>query len=266
MDELRYVEAIEAYTRGYAAYPDPALLYNRGRAHQARGEYVEALRDFERFRDTAPDDLRGRVPRLDELIQDVRGKMATLVVVCRVRGAQVSIDGVAVGACPLKDPIEVAAAEIEIEATADGYHPYRRRIELVGGQTKKVAIELGLVKQTGLLKIRGPSNSEVFVDGKYVGRAPAELTVAPGRHKVVLRRPAYREAQATVVVDAGEDRGVRIDPKDRAPLATRWWFWTGIGVGVAAGAVTAALLIEKPPDEGEHFSPNRVSGPLVIDF
>ncbi len=266
MDELRYGEAIAAYDAGYAAYPDPALLYNRGRAHQARGEFAQALADFERFRDTAPDDLLRRVPRLEELIHEVRDQVATVRIRCRTPGALVEIDGSQLGRCPVASPIHVSAGKLEIEATASGYHPYRRQFETHGGEILDIDIALGLVQTTGVLKISGPSDAEVFVDGRHVGRAPAELTVTPGRHRIVLRRPAYREAQASVVVAAGEDRGVRIEPKDRKPLTSRWWFWTAVGVGVAGGVTTAALLIERPPDDGEHFEPSRVSGPLTISF
>src|SRR5689334_8802118 len=49
MDALHYDEAIAAYTKAYEVGNMPAALYNRGRAHQARGQYVLALADIERF-------------------------------------------------------------------------------------------------------------------------------------------------------------------------------------------------------------------------
>lgn len=266
MDNLDYAGAIAHYTRAYALHPDPALLYNRGRAHQARGEFVEALADFETFRETAPPELLARVPRLPGLTAEVRARIATLVVVCRVQGAEVTVGGAAIGACPIRESIPISEGEIEIEATAEGYHPFRTHVRAVGGKTIRVPIKLGLVETTGLLRVQGPADAEVWVDGQHVGRAPAELTVDPGRHKVQLRRPAYQEAQATVVIEAGEDRRVTIDPKEKKPLTSRWWFWTTIGVGIAAGATTAALLIEKPPSSGEHFTPGTISGPLTVHF
>ena len=60
---LRYADALGAYAEAYALTRDPALLYNQGRAHQALGNFPEALASFERFAVEASPDLRARVAR-----------------------------------------------------------------------------------------------------------------------------------------------------------------------------------------------------------
>lgn len=60
MDAHHYDDAIAGYSAAYAADPNPAFLYNRGKAHEARGEYPEAVADLETFRDKASPDLRAR--------------------------------------------------------------------------------------------------------------------------------------------------------------------------------------------------------------
>src|SRR5438309_981107 len=71
-DEKRYEDAITVYTQAYIEEPDPALLYNRGRAHQALGRHVRALQDFEAFRRAASPALLAKVPALDGLISAMR--------------------------------------------------------------------------------------------------------------------------------------------------------------------------------------------------
>src|SRR5512145_2492264 len=97
---LRYAEAIEAYDESYEACPDAAVLYNRGRAHEARGEFVEACEDLKDFRARAPEALRARVPDLDEFIEEVCAKVGTLVIECKVPDTKVWINGEAIGKCP----------------------------------------------------------------------------------------------------------------------------------------------------------------------
>src|SRR5262249_14067665 len=64
MDSLRYDDAIAAYEKAYAISKDPAILYNLGRVHQARGVYPKALEYLERFDREAPPELKSRVPLL----------------------------------------------------------------------------------------------------------------------------------------------------------------------------------------------------------
>ena len=50
----RPAEALALYKEAYAARPDPALVYNIGRAHQALGDFPSALDHLEQFEATAP--------------------------------------------------------------------------------------------------------------------------------------------------------------------------------------------------------------------
>src|SRR5437879_1516576 len=67
-DAKRYVDALAAYAGSYALVPDPALLYNQGRACTFLGRYPEALAFLRRFRAEAPASRRAEVPALDALI------------------------------------------------------------------------------------------------------------------------------------------------------------------------------------------------------
>jgi tetratricopeptide (TPR) repeat protein len=101
MFDLRYEEALALYQQSYAIDPNPALLYNQGRAHQARGSFPEALQMLERFDAEAPDNLKERVPNLAELIGQLRDNVTELTIRCNVNGAKVLLHNREIGATPL---------------------------------------------------------------------------------------------------------------------------------------------------------------------
>lgn len=265
MQSLAYAEALAAYTEAYALAPDPALLYNRGMALRAIGNYPDALSEFEKFARTARPELRARVPNLDGLLDDVRARVASLHVVCNVAGARVLVREKVAGTTPLEQPLVLASGPAIVEVTADGYGTFHREIELVGQATFDLAVTLTPRDRTGILAVTTtPTAAAVFVDGRSVGASPAEAQVAPGSHTVRVRLDDHDDAESAVVVTAGGRKEVFVELHPHGGgIATRAWFWVGVGVVVAGGAVlTVALLSEKKAPTGD-IAPGQVSAPLL---
>jgi hypothetical protein len=265
MESLRYSEALDLYTQAYSLTKDPALLYNQGRAQQALGNFPGALTAFEGFAKEASPELRARVPKLDELIADVRKHVAHIVVHCATQGARVIVRERVAGTTPLAGPLDVDAGHAAIEVDAEGYVPYKRDVELAGGTETVLDVELTPQQQTAFLRISSTAASAfVSIDGKPVGNAPVEQVVSPGTHTVAVHRDGYEDTESSVVVLLGEHKDMTLDPQKNAPVFAKWWFWTGVGVVVAGGVVTAAaLLTEKSPSKGDSFTPNQVSAPIT---
>lgn len=265
MDALQYSDAVAAYAEAYEAGKDPAVLYNKGRALQALGQYPEALVELERFRTEASAELKAKVPKLDALIAEVRARVSTLAVTCTVPGARVMVRDRVVGTTPLDKPVALVAGKAKLEILADGYFPYAKELDLPGGGT--LSVDAALVKKSshGFLVVTSPvAGASVFVDGKPAGSVPLEVSLPSGSHVVIVRREGYDEAESRTEVVPGERRSVTVDLAKKSGLTSKWWFWTGIGVVVVSGvAVTAALLTEKSPSSGDSFQPSRVSGPLL---
>lgn len=263
MQRLDYQAALESYDRAYTLDPNPALLYNRGRALQALGRYPQALDQLEAFDKQAPAELKARVPKLGELLAQLKARVSTLTLTSNVGGARVIVRGVSVGATPLP-PIRVNAGSATIEVSADGHHPFKQTVTLPGGGRLAVQAMLHSKSTTGVLEITSPvAGAHVFVNGARIGAAPAQTVVRAGEHDVLVRHEGYDETETTAVVSVG--RTTRLDvPLDRPPAITeRWWFWTGVGIVVVGGAVlTYALLTERDPDRGD-IPPGQVSGPLL---
>ena len=265
MDALHYDEAIDDYTQAYALAADPALLYNRGRVHQARAEWPAALADLERFARDATPELRQRVPKLDELLAEARGHVATVALTSNVDGARVLVRRTQVGTTPIAGSLQLDSGPAIIEVLAEGFFDWRRELDLKGGATTVLVAQLGTKSTSGVLRVSAITpGARVRIDETPTTSAPAEAIVLAGVHRVVVHAEGCDDRETNVVVAAGETKEVTLEPERRPALTSRWWFWTGVGVVVVAGAtVTYALVTSRPADKGDQFQPGQVSAPLM---
>ena len=257
--EMRYTDALAAYSRAYEANPTWEIRFNRGRAAQFVGKYPDALADFEAFARDAPADVRARVPGIDKIIAEVRTKVAYVTIRCPVDGATVVLGDRILGTTPLAKRIGVNAEEADLKVTATGHESYVRHLALAGGGTEvQVDVVLAAVGN-GLLRIEsGTPGAIAFVDATRAGAVPVEVSVKPGSHDVGLEAEGYVGSSQTAIGAAGATRIVRFDLVEETPVYATWWFWTGVGLVVAGGVATAIIVTrEKDPPTGD-FSPGLV--------
>ncbi|MCC6557359.1 MAG: PEGA domain-containing protein [Polyangiaceae bacterium] len=264
MGKLQYGDALAAYSRAYELTGDPALLYNRGRALQGLGQFPEALDQLEAFDARAPASLKARVPALRELIEEIRGKVSTVSLSCNVAGARILAGDKVVGATPLAGPLKLNAGPTTLQIEAEGYRPFKKRVDLPGGKSVSIDAKLVTRSTTGVLVVQSPiAGARVTVDGRAVGNVPAELTLDAGSHQVVVERDGYEAATTPAVVAAGARKEVTVPLERAKPVVARWWFWAGVGAVVVGGAVlTGALLTEKPASRGD-IDPGQVAAPIT---
>jgi hypothetical protein len=265
MAAFRPGEAAEDYRQAYELTHDPALLYNMGRALEALEDYPAALVRYEDFARLATPELRARVPKLDETLQALRGRVARVSVVCNVPGARVLLRQKAVGeTLAHADPLvlTVVAGEAALEVDADGYNPYTRTLALPGGGNVSVDVEMVPKALAGLLVVASqPAGGVVFVDGRELGSAPVETSVAAGNHQVAVRLQGFVDKSTSVVVALGERRAVTLDLRESPPITKQWWFWTGLGAIVATGVgISIAALTERSAGSGS-IAPGRTTAP-----
>jgi hypothetical protein len=265
MDALRYDDAIALYTRAYELNGMPAVLYNRGRVYQARGQYVKALDDIDRFAREATPELRARVPDLEAIRNELRSHIATVSIAANVAGARVLVRNVDVGTTPLAQPLQLDAGKARLEVRADGHEPHSEEVELAGGRETALAVSLVPVVQHGVLVVRAANEpGDVTIDGKPMGRAPVEAELAPGTHRIVMHKDGYEDASTSAVLSAGEKKDVVVRLESKPTIFGRWWFWAGASAIVAGGVVLSiALLTERSPDRGDGFAPEQARAPLV---
>jgi len=259
----RPAEALALYKEAYAARPDPALVYNLGRAHQALGDFPSALDQFEQFEATAPPEVRARVPALAKLLAEVRKNVATIAIAADVAGATVRLDDRILGKTPLPSVVRVKPGPATLVVEKEGYFAYQRILTLQGGGLSTFDVKLASKQTTAIVTVRSTVvGAQVAVDGRPEGTVPTELILAAGAHQIDLTHGGYQPARSSLVVVAGERKTLDLTLEGEAPITKKWWFWTGLGaIAVGATVTVIALTTERSPDRGT-VAPGRISAGL----
>ena len=261
MDQDRYADAVVLYQRAYELSSDPALLYNQGRAFEALGDYPTALEKLEVFDREAPPAVRARVPGLKELITDLRGRIATIVVRTNAPAARLLIRQKDEGIINQEKRLSTRAGSASIEVDAEGYETFRHDVELSAGATLVVEANLTPKKRDALVVVRTMPSADVLFDGRALGRSPLQVRATPGEHELVARADGYYEERVPMTLALGDRRDVELELKSTPGILSKWWFWTSIGVVIAGGVATAIVLTKEGPHSSGTFSPGSVSGP-----
>jgi tetratricopeptide (TPR) repeat protein len=263
---MRYSDALVFYKQALDLTPDNlGLLYSIARADQFVGEYPDALAALERFAKEAPQEMRAKVGRLDELFAQIRPRVAVLDLKCDLPGARVIVREKVIGTTPLP-PTRLVAGAATVQVELDGFFIESRDVVLPGGGNASLEVQLHRRSTNGLVSIRTePTGAHVFVDGREVGTSSPKLELAlpAGPHDLLAKRDGYDNAKVPVVLASGATRDITLTMDRSVPLTSKWWFWTGVGVVVAGGvATTYALLTEKSAQKGT-LPPGQIAAPLV---
>jgi hypothetical protein len=216
--------ALAEFERAYALIPNAIVLYNIGLVYAAMGRPVESVEALDRVL-ASPGPVAGdRLTRARQTRDEQAQRIAELSVVTSVPAA-IDVDGVAAGQTPLAAPLKVAGGVHLVGAVAAGYAPIRKSITVAGAQ--KAEVQLDLVAMQGLaahltLRTHLPG-ADVVVDDQIVGRTPLpqSLTVAPGPHKIELRRAGYATARQDMTLGDGASGEITLEPEaDPAAPAT----------------------------------------------
>lgn len=263
MGQDRYVDALALYQKAYETSADPALLYNQGRALEAMGEYPDAIDKLEKFDKDASPALHAKVPALRELINDLKSRIATLVVTTNAAGARLLVRDKAQGTIDGEVKIRTRSGPATIEVSAEGYNTFKRDVTLEKGATLKVDAQLTLKKSDAVLVIRSKPIADISVDGKSIGRVPLEFHIAAGSHNLQAEASGYESEMVPMTLALGDRRELDIELKKSPSITSRWWFWTAIAGVVVTGAAIGgyvAFTTERTPDKGS-FGTGTIPAP-----
>src|SRR5262249_29673846 len=145
-----------------------------------------------------------------------------ITVTATAAGASVEVDGVDRGKTPLAAPLRVTSGTHVIGVVAPGFVPQRKEVSIASGEKQALSFELTpmqgrlahVVVKTDL------PGADVFVDGQKVGATPlaASLSLAPGGHRIELRRPGYTTAAQDIALGDGASGEVTLDPDEDAAV------------------------------------------------
>jgi hypothetical protein len=137
-----YRAALIEFRRAYELAPNYNVLYNIGQVYFELQDYPGALNAFERYLSEGADRVPAtRRAEVQKDIEKLKARVANLEVACTVPDAEVTLDDVAVGKCPVPKPILVSAGRHKVSVSKVGFTSSTKVVELASGDTLKVSLD-----------------------------------------------------------------------------------------------------------------------------
>lgn len=164
------------------------------------GRYDEALEVLETIPSTFPDMPQEWQRMVARDLEEVAERVGTVRLTVSKPGATVIVSGRVRGKTPL-DAIRVTSGSHPIRVVKEGFEPFEGRVEVAGGQTQPLEVELEPLARSGALKVVEVDGREatVLVDQVRVGTAPWSGRLTPGAHMVTLEGPGNLATQPAAV-------------------------------------------------------------------
>jgi hypothetical protein len=135
-----YSAALEKFNSAYAAYPSSKIFFNIGQAKRLLGRPLEAREAYQRFLDEAPGASREDRADAQDWLGRLQSTLVQISVACQIDGADVSIDGIAIGKSPLVRPVWAIPGHHQVTAVKSGECPMLENIEVPAGTEAKVEL------------------------------------------------------------------------------------------------------------------------------
>lgn len=218
-------EAADRFERTYAIRPSPNVLYNLASARVELGQLVVGSELLRRIveDEATPAALRRAA---EQRLTAVSPRIARLRIAARdlARGDEVRLDGRSLDRVLLGVDVPVDPGSHRVAVVRRGRSVAFGEARVSDGETVEIALEV-----------------PPAIDPTHA----AEASEAPALARAVSGNPNGAPSL---------DEGGR-------PLRKQWWFWTALTAVVAAGAVTAWLLLRPTDEDGVvqgDFSPGVI--------
>jgi hypothetical protein len=180
-------------------------LWNLAECYRQLGRPGAALAALEKYlahpRTTAAERAQARRD-----LQALRARTAQLKVVANLEGANVTVDGRAVGQTPLRLSLDPGGHAIEVGSA--GFRTERSQLVLVPGAERDLRVVLTTLP--GSLEITSrPAGAEIRFGDKVLGKTPLRTSIPGGIVEVAARLAGHRTVRRQVTVAPGE--AVRLD-------------------------------------------------------
>jgi hypothetical protein len=148
--EADYRAALNEFRRAYELEPRFQVLYNIAMTDYQLLDYAGALQAFEKYlRDGGGEVPAAKRSEVERELGKLRARVAKLEIISNVSGAQVTIDDAPIGTTPLAGPVLVSAGRRRVTVSASGRTPASTMVDVVGGDTRKISVELQAAPDSG---------------------------------------------------------------------------------------------------------------------
>lgn len=237
-DQGRYEEARSLFLQAYALKRHPAVLLNLGQSELKSGHVAEGGNHLQQFLREHKTATAAQQQAARQGITEAKARVAHLIVIVDVDGAQVSVDGVAAGTSPLLDPVFVKPGDHTVTAAMSG-KTVSSKVAARRGTATPVSLSL---QAAGVVPAPAPAPTPAPTPAPgptAPGTYPAPTAPAPGP-TATAPEPAPLPPPPTEPKDTGRENFFKW--YGRKPVA---WVLTGVaGLGligsIAFGAAAAS--------------------------
>jgi len=201
------VAALALFQQAHATAPTPRNTAQLALCEQALGRWVDAHTHLAAALAASNDPWIARNRgSLGGAFRSIGEQVGRLEVLGGVTGAVVRLGASEIGTLPLAGPVTVLVGRTPLEVIAPGFAPFSTEVTVRAGE---------LTRQSVTLSPRA----------------------APTPEQTARDAPA-----STVDATTSDPSSPPQTPTDGGSIATRWWFWTIVGVAVAGGIVATVLI------------------------
>jgi len=129
-------------------------------------------------------------------------------------GATIFIDDEAVAQTPAT--VGIMAGMHDVTLQKEGFKPWRRSLTTVAGSTNELT-NIRLDEADGLLIMTTrPPGAAVSIDGRYRGKTPIDVDLAPGAsYAVIVTKPGFASVSRTIRVGSRQSQSLHLDLEAR---------------------------------------------------
>jgi tetratricopeptide (TPR) repeat protein len=213
-------------------------LYNIATCHGRLGDYVTAIRYYERALKHVPlppiarrRSIMAEMKRLQSLLAIVRLDLNVAKATLVVSGVKREVTN--------GETFSLPSGIHVFELSAPGHGPERQKVTLTGGTVSTVQFTL---RQGTRLRVESnASGAQVYMDGAEAGRTPYEVDIAPRTVNLRVQSAGRIPWQGQVTGKPGETVQIQVDLDDPKKGLKQYWFWTAAGAALAMSATALAL-------------------------
>jgi hypothetical protein len=184
-------------------------LFRLGRAGEAHGAYQEAKKDWDHLG-------KAEQALVDARLKELAKKTGALEVRVNEAGAEVKVDGQAVGVSPLPATMRLDAGPHDVTVAKAGFTSFSGKLEVPAGGDTSVDVKLLAMAGHVTVHAGGTEPLRVVLDGVDVGPTPWEGDLPAGKHEIAGRSSMAMAPAQSVDVQGGAKTNVDLAPTSTA--------------------------------------------------
>lgn len=241
--QRRDAEALSVFQRAWAISHAPRERAQMGFAEQALGHWIDAEVYLREARSATSDPwIAERAAVIDDALREVARHLGDLDVQGNVPGAEVRVDGRAVGTLPFARPVRAPVGTVSLEVSAARYHRVRRDVRVSAGELARESVVL--VPLAGAGGPADPAATRRVLAWAAAGGAAVGLGV--GVAGLIARNAAADRWNSNACLAGGQPREVNCAVHGADGRSAELVSGVGFVLGGALAVTSAVLFLTLP--------------------